>query len=452
MPASANIPPLALPFVSERAKRTLDLVEEFVEKDCIPADELFQAQLGEGETRWKTIPTVLEELKAKARQLGLWNMFLPRNHFSQGAGFSNLEYGLMAEYLGRSRTASEVRLVLVGATNNSAPDTGNMEVLAKYGSEEQKRQWLAPLLDGKIRSAFLMTEPDIASSDATNIQFSIRREGHEYVLDGSKWWSSGAGDPRCKIYIVMGKTDGSHPDPYRQQSVILVPADTPGITVNRMLSVYGYDDAPHGHGHLTFNNVRVPESNLVLGEGRGFEIIQGRLGPGRIHHAMRTIGAAERALEWLIARVNDERKKTFGKQLSEHGVILEWIARSRMEIDAARLVVLNAAIKIDQRNAKGALKEIAQAKVLVPSMALTVIDRAIQAYGAAGVCQDTPLANLWAQIRTLRIADGPDEVHLQQMGRRENNARKDEVAARLRRQREEADLLLVANGFKKSHL
>jgi acyl-CoA dehydrogenase len=445
MPASANIPPLALPFVSERAKRTLDLVEEFVEKDCIPADELFRAQLGEGETRWKTIPTVLEELKAKARQLGLWNMFLPRNHFSQGAGFSNLEYGLMAEYLGRSRTASE-------ATNNSAPDTGNMEVLAKYGSEEQKRQWLAPLLDGKIRSAFLMTEPDIASSDATNIQFSIRREGHEYVLDGSKWWSSGAGDPRCKIYIVMGKTDSSHPDPHRQQSVILVPADTPGITVNRMLSVYGYDDAPHGHGHLTFNNVRVPESNLVLGEGRGFEIIQGRLGPGRIHHAMRTVGAAERALEWLIARVNDERKKTFGKQLSEHGVILEWIARSRMEIDAARLVVLNAAIKIDQRNAKGALKEIAQAKVLVPSMALTVIDRAIQAYGAAGVCQDTPLANLWAQIRTLRIADGPDEVHLQQMGRRENNARKDEVAARLRRQREEADLLLAANGFKKSHL
>ena len=251
----------------------------------------------------------------------------------------------------------------------------------------------------------------------------------------------------------MGKTDGSHPNPYGQQSVILVPADTPGITVNRMLSVYGYDDAPHGHGHITFDNVRVPRSNIVLGEGRGFEIIQGRLGPGRIHHAMRTIGAAEKALEWLIARVNDERKKTFGKQLSEHGVIIEWIARSRLEIDAARLVVLNAAVKIDQGNAKGALKEIAEAKVLVPTMALTVIDRAIQAHGAAGVCQDTPLANLWALIRTLRIADGPDEVHLQQMGRRENNTRKDEVAARLRRQREDADLLLTAHGFKaKSHL
>lgn len=251
----------------------------------------------------------------------------------------------------------------------------------------------------------------------------------------------------------MGKTDGSHPNPYRQQSVILVPADTPGITVNRMLSVYGYDDAPHGHGHITFDNVRVPQSNIVLGEGRGFEIIQGRLGPGRIHHAMRTIGAAERALEWLIARVNDERKKTFGKQLSEHGVIIEWIARSRLEIDAARLVVLNAAVKIDQGNAKGALKEIAEAKVLVPTMALTVIDRAIQAYGAAGICQDTPLANLWTLIRTLRITDGPNEVHLQQMGRRENSTRKDEIATRLRRQREDADLLLAAHGFKaKSHL
>jgi acyl-CoA dehydrogenase len=329
-----------------------------------------------------------------------------------------------------------------------------MEVLAKYGNEAQKKQWLAPLLEGKIRSAFLMTEPDVASSDATNIELNIRREGNEYVLNGSKWWSSGAGDPRCAIYLVMGKSDPTNPDPYRQQSVVLVPAGLPGITVHRMLTVYGYDDAPHGHGHISFNNVRVPVSNMVLGEGRGFEIIQGRLGPGRIHHAMRTIGAAEKALEWLIARVNDDRKKTFGKPLSAHGVILEWIAKSRIEIDAARLIVLNAAIKIDQGDAKSALMQIAQAKVLVPQTALTVIDRAVQAYGAAGVCQDTPLANLWAMIRTLRIADGPDEVHLQQLGRRENKTRQDAIVAKLKYQKEEAERLLLASGFQKpkSHL
>ncbi|KAJ5198823.1 Acyl-CoA oxidase/dehydrogenase type 1 [Penicillium cf. griseofulvum] len=446
MSASTRIPPIAQPFVSEQAKRTLDLVEEFVEKDCIPADAVFSAQLGEGEKRWTTNPAILEGLKEKAKKLGLWNMFLPKNHFSQGAGFSNLEYGLMAELLGKSKIASE-------ATNNAAPDTGNMEVFAKYGNDAQKKQWLEPLLEGKIRSAFLMTEPDVASSDATNIELDIRREGNEYVLNGSKWWSSGAGDPRCAIYLVMGKTDASNPDSYKQQSVILVPAGLPGITVHRMLTVYGYDDAPHGHGHITFKNVRVPASNIVLGEGRGFEIIQGRLGPGRIHHAMRAIGAAERALEWLIARVNDKRKQTFGKPLVAHGVILEWIAKSRIEVDAARLIVLNAAIKIDQGDAKGALKEIAQAKVLVPQTALTIIDRAVQAYGAAGVCQDTPLANMWAGIRTLRIADGPDEVHLQQMGKRENKSRKDAVTAKLNWQREEADRLLAVSGFKpKSHL
>ncbi|KAJ5165370.1 Acyl-CoA oxidase/dehydrogenase type 1 [Penicillium coprophilum] len=446
MSASSCIPPIALPFVSEQAKRTLDLVEEFVEKDCIPADAVFSAELGEGEQRWTTTPVVLENLKEKAKKLGLWNMFLPKNHFSQGAGFSNLEYGLMAELLGKSKIASE-------ATNNSAPDTGNMEVFAKYGNDAQKKQWLAPLLEGKIRSAFLMTEPDVASSDATNIELDIRRDGNEYVLNGSKWWSSGAGDPRCAVYLVMGKTDASNPDSYKQQSVILVPAGLPGITVHRMLTVYGYDDAPHGHAHITFKNVRVPASNMVLGEGRGFEIIQGRLGPGRIHHAMRAIGAAERALEWLIARVNDERKQTFGKPLVAHGVILEWIAKSRIEVDAARLIVLNAAIKIDQGDAKGALKEIAQAKVLVPQTALTIIDRAVQAYGAAGVCQDTPLAYLWAGIRTLRIADGPDEVHLQQMGKRENKSRKDAIIAKLNWQREESERLLSASGFKpKSHL
>ncbi|KAJ5981273.1 hypothetical protein N7499_001713 [Penicillium canescens] len=440
MSASTRIPPIAQPFVSDQAKRTLDLVEEFVEKDCIPADAVFTAQLGEGEKRWNTTPAIMETLKEKAKKLGLWNMFLPKNHFTQGAGFSNLEYGLMAELLGKSKIASE-------ATNNAAPDTGNMEVFAKYGNDAQKKQWLEPLLQGKIRSAFLMTEPDVASSDATNIELNIRREGNEYVLNGSKWWSSGAGDPRCSIYLVMGKTDPTNRDPYKQQSVVLVPAGLPGITVHRMLHVYGYDDAPHGHGHITFKDVRVPVSNMVLGEGRGFEIIQGRLGPGRIHHAMRAIGAAERALEWLIARVNDERKKTFGQPLVAHGVILEWIAKSRIEVDAARLIVLNAAIKIDQGDAKGALKEIAQAKVLVPQTALAIIDRAVQAYGAAGVCQDTPLAYMWAGIRTLRIADGPDEVHLQQLGKRENKSRKDAVTAKLNWQRDEADRLLIASGF-----
>ncbi|KAI9760829.1 MAG: hypothetical protein M1835_000105 [Candelina submexicana] len=315
-----------------------------------------------------------------------------------------------------------------------------MEVLARYGNDAQKREWLAPLLDGKIRSAFLMTEPDIASSDATNIQLTMKREGDEYVLNGSKWWSSGAGDPRCKIYIVMGKSDPGNSSVYKQQSVILVPAGTKGITVKRMLSVYGYDDAPHGHAHITFNNVRVPASNMVLGEGRGFEIIQGRLGPGRIHHAMRSIGAAEKALDWMLMRINDPKKKSFGKQLSEHGVILEWVAKSRTEIDAARLIVLNAAIKIDESDAKGALKEIAQAKVLVPQMALTVIDRAVQTFGGAGVCQDTPLANMWAQIRTLRLADGPDEVHLLQMGKNENKRGK-EVTERIQRQMEAAEEL-----------
>ncbi|EEA24443.1 hypothetical protein TMatcc_007543 [Talaromyces marneffei ATCC 18224] len=442
MPASANIPAIAQAHVSERAKKTLDLVEEFVENECIPADATYLKQIGEGDAqRWNAHPPIIEELKAKAQKLGLWNMFLPKNHFSEGAGYSNLEYGLMAELLGKSRVASE-------ATNNAAPDTGNMEVLAKYANEAQKKEWLTPLLEGKIRSAFLMTEPNVASSDATNIQLNIRREGNEYVLTGQKWWSSGAGDPRCKLYLVMGKSDPQNPDPYRQQSVVIVPADTPGITIHRMMHVFGYDDAPHGHGHISFKNVRVPVSNLVLGEGRGFEIIQGRLGPGRIHHAMRAIGSAEKALEWMITRINDERKTTFGKQLSSHGVILEWLARSRIEIDAARLLVLNAAIKIDQGDARSALKEIAEAKVFVPTVTLTVIDRAIQAFGAAGISQDTPLAAMWANARTLRIVDGPDEVHLQQLAKRENNTRKDELAAKLRWQAERADQLLLANGFK----
>ncbi|KAK5993645.1 putative acyl-CoA dehydrogenase IBR3 [Cladobotryum mycophilum] len=410
---SDRIPALVAAHISEAAKQKLDLVAKFVEEECIPADPILEAQIGEGDVRWETHPAIIDELKEKAKKLGLWNMFLPKGFYAESPGWTNLEYALMAEWLGRSRSASE-------ACNCAAPDTGNMEVIAKYGNAAQKEEWLKPLMEGKIRSAFLMTEPEVASSDATNIQLSMRREGDYYILNGSKWWSSGAGDPRCEIYVVMGKSDAANPDTYKQQSVILVPASTPGITIKRMLKVYGYDDAPHGHGHITFDNVRVHAKNLVLGEGRGFEIIQGRLGPGRIHHAMRSIGAAEVALDWMLMRVNDETKKPFGKLLREHGVILEWIAKSRIEIDAARLIVLNAAIKIDQLGAKKALKEIAEAKVLIPQTALTVIDRAVQAFGGAGVSQDTPLANMWAGIRTLRLADGPDEVHLQQMGRNEN--------------------------------
>lgn len=389
-------------------------VEKFVEEECIPGDAVFSQQIGQGtDARFRAHPPILEDLKKRARELGLWNMFLPKNHFKEGAGFSNLEYGLMAEYLGKSGVASE-------ATNCNAPDTGNMEVFAKYGTQAHKDRWLKPLLEGKIRSAFLMTEPDVASSDATNIELTMTKEGDEYVLNGSKWWSSGAGDPRCQIYIVMGKSDPKNSNVYRQQSVILVPYDTPGIKIERMLSVMGFDDAPHGHGHVTFTNVRVPASNIVLGAGRGFEVIQGRLGPGRIHHAMRSIGAAEKALEHFLARINDPRKKPFGKQLHEHGIMLERVARSRVEIDAARLQVLNAAIMIDSKDAKFALKEIAEAKVLIPEMALKVIDRAMQAYGGAGVSQDTPLAQMWASGRTMRIVDGPDEVHLLQLGRNEN--------------------------------
>ncbi|KAI1468539.1 acyl-CoA dehydrogenase NM domain-like protein [Daldinia caldariorum] len=438
---SARIPDIVKHRVSEKAKKTLDTIAKFVEEECIPADPVVDAQIGEGSARWESHPPIIEELKAKAKQLGLWNLFLPKGHYKESPGYTNLEYGLMAEWLGKSKIASE-------ATNCSAPDTGNMEVLAKYGNDAQKAQWLKPLMEGEIRSAFLMTEPDVASSDATNIQLSIKKEGNEYVLNGSKWWSSGAGDPRCKIYIVMGKSDPTNKDLYKQQSVILVPANTKGITIHRMLNVYGYDDAPHGHGHISFNNVRVPVSNLVLGEGRGFEIIQGRLGPGRIHHAMRTIGAAEYALEWMLMRINDPKKTPFGKQLREHGVILEWVAKSRIEIDAARLIVLNAAVKMDDLGPKATLKEIAQAKVLVPQTALTVIDRAVQAFGGAGVSQDTPLANSWALIRTLRLADGPDEVHLQQMGRNENKRGK-EVSQKILWQKEKTEQLLKQNGLKR---
>ncbi|KEF58000.1 acyl-CoA dehydrogenase [Exophiala aquamarina CBS 119918] len=440
LPASERIPVIARPWVSERAKKTLDLVERFVEEECIPADAVFQQQIGEGTVaRFDAHPKVIEDLKAKARKLGLWNMFLPKNHFKEGAGFSNLEYGLMAEYLGKSITASE-------ATNCAAPDTGNMEVFAKYGTEEQKKQWLGPLLNGEIRSAFLMTEPQVASSDATNIELNMRKDGDYWVLNGQKWWSSGAGDRRCKIYIVMGKSDPNNSNVHKQQSVILVPADAPGVTIDRMLSVMGFDDAPHGHGHITFKNVRVHKSNMVLGEGRGFEVVQGRLGPGRIHHAMRSVGSAERGLEYFLARLNDPAKRPFGKQLSEHGIMLERVAKSRIEIDSARLAVLNAAIKIDQSNAKDALKEIAEVKVQVPNMLLEVLDRAIQAYGGAGVSQDTPLAQMWSSGRTMRIVDGPDEVHMLQLGRNENK-RGPNLLKRIQAQKEKTRELLKFYGL-----
>jgi acyl-CoA dehydrogenase len=351
---------------------------------------------------------VIEELKERARSQGLWNLFLPDGE--HGPGLTNLEYAPLCELMGRSPIAPE-------AFNCSAPDTGNMEVLARYGNAEQKEQWLKPLLEGRIRSAFAMTEPDVASSDATNIRASIVRDGDHYVLDGRKWWVSGAGDPRCRLFIFMGQTDAGHADPYRRQSMILVPRDTAGVKVLRLLDVFGYDDAPHGHGEVLFQQARVPAANLLLGEGRGFEIAQGRLGPGRIHHCMRQIGVAERALEALCRRAAS--RVAFGKRLADHDVTLERIAESRIEIDQARLLVMRAAWLMDTVGNKAARSEIAQIKVAVPNMTQRVVDRAIQVHGGAGVCQDFFLARAWAHVRALRLADGPDEVHRHQIGRLE---------------------------------
>ncbi len=392
--------------MSEKAKDLHARLLDFAVKECLPAEQVFADQLQASADRWQPVP-VVEELKQKAKKLGLWNLFLPESR--NGAGLTNYEYAPLCEIMGYYGLAAE-------ATNCSAPDTGNMEVLERYGSAEHKEKWLKPLLAGEIRSAFCMTEPDVASSDATNIQSSIVRDGDHYVINGRKWWSSGAGDPRCKVFVFMGKTDPSAPR-HAQQSMILVPRDAPGVNIKRMLSVYGYDHAPHGHGEIEFKDVRVPVSNLLLGEGRGFEIAQGRLGPGRIHHCMRTIGVAERALALMCKRA--QARVAFGQKLSDMGSVRQDIAKSRMEIDQARLLTMYAAQRMDQAGNKEARTEIASIKVVAPSMALRVIDRAIQVHGGMGVCQDTFLAAAWANIRTLRFADGPDEVHMDQLARLE---------------------------------
>lgn len=390
---------------SDKVKDLQKRVTTFMEENVYPNESVYKEQLDSQEDRWAQVPPIMEEMKKKAKAEGLWNLFLPDS--DRGAGLTNVEYAPLCEIMGRSVIGPE-------AFNCGAPDTGNMEVLERYGTEAQKKEWLEPLLDGKIRSFFSMTEPDVASSDATNIESSIIRDGDEYVINGRKWWSSGAGDPRAKISIFMGKSDPTL-SKHEQQSMILVPMDTPGVKVERMLPVFGYDGAPHGHAEMSFDNVRVPAENMLWEEGKGFAIAQGRLGPGRIHHCMRLIGAAERALEDLTKRAQE--RVTFGKKVSEQGVVQEWIADSRIEIEQARLLTLNAAYKMDTVGNKEARAEIAMIKVVAPNIALNVIDRAIQVHGGAGVSDDFTLANHWANARTLRLADGPDEVHRSQIAK-----------------------------------
>jgi acyl-CoA dehydrogenase len=384
--------------ISEKSRDFRARIEAFMDELVYPNEATFHEQLQAAGSRW-SVPPIVEELKEEAKSRGLWNLFLPDSEL--GAGLSNLEYAPLCEVMGRSPIAPEV-------FNCNAPDTGNMEVLVRYGTEEQKERWLRPLLDGEIRSCFAMTEPDVASSDATNIQASIERDGDEYVLNGRKWWTSGAGDPRCKISIFMGKTDPEAPR-HEQQSMVLVPLDTPGVRVERTLPVFGYDDAPHGHAEISYHDVRVPAENIIWGEGKGFAIAQGRLGPGRIHHCMRLVGVAERALGAMCARV--KAREAFGRPLAEQGVVQAWISDSRMEIEQARLLTLKAAHMMDTVGNKEARAEIAMIKVVAPNVALNVLDRAIQAHGGAGVSDDFPFAYAWASARTLRLADGPDEVH-----------------------------------------
>ena len=387
-----------LPPMTDRAEALKRRLEVFMDRHIYPAEEVYARQLDEGPTRW-SIPPVIEELKAAAREEGLWNLFLPRREFPDA--LTNVEYAGLCEVMGRSPIAPE-------AFNCSAPDTGNMETLALYGTPEQKERWLKPLMAGEIRSCFAMTEPAVASSDATNIRTEIRSDGDDYVITGRKWWTSGAMDPRCKIAIVMGQTSADAPK-HQRQSMVLVPMDTPGVEVIRALTVFGYDDAPHGHSEVLFRTVHVPKTNILLGEGRGFEIAQGRLGPGRIHHCMRLIGVAERALETLCRRALS--RTAFGAPIADHGVNRHWIAESRMEIDQARLLTMHAAQMMDTVGNKAARAEIAMIKVVAPNVAQKVVDRAIQVCGGGGVSQDFHLAKAYAMARALRLADGPDEVH-----------------------------------------
>jgi acyl-CoA dehydrogenase len=392
--------------MNERTKELREKLLAFMDENVYPNEQVYANQLNEGESRWE-IPPIMEEMKQKAKDAGLWNLFIQSKE--HGAGLTNLEYAPLKEIMGRSSIAPEV-------FNCAAPDTGNMELLEQFGSPEQKEKWLVPLLNGEIRSSYVMTEPDVASSDATNISTRIERDGDEYVINGRKWWISGIMDPRCEILIVMGKSN-PNADRHKQQSMVLVPMGTPGVTIERYLPVFGYDDAPHGHAIVEFKNVRVPVENMILGEGRGFEIAQGRLGPGRIHHCMRLIGMAERALELMCKRAKD--RVAFGKPIAEQGVIRNYIAESRIEIDQARLLTLNAAHMMDTVGNKVARKEIAMIKVIVPNMALKVLDRAIQVHGGGGVSDVFPLASLWAHARTLRLADGPDEVHAEAVAKLE---------------------------------